>query len=104
MKNSDISELYKTELDTLHESNLLHQSSLLCSQEKKSPKQYVQDVLKSNSMSVIGTLNSGGTIYICGSISMWNEVLKEIAKILSENGSSTIVEFMNQDQILSDCY
>lgn len=68
------------------------------------PERYVQDLLIKHSSLVAETLNSNGTILICGSVKMRDGVLQEIKSIITRERIGLLSEFIENDQILMDCY
>ena len=78
---------------------LAHRSYISYSRENK---QYVQDLLRAESILLLDTLNSGGCIFVCGSINMQNEVLKVLEQIMPQG--HCISDYQNNGQIKMDCY
>lgn len=67
-------------------------------------ERYVQDLLIKHASLVAQILNNNGTIMICGSVKMRDGVLQEIKSIITRERIGLLSEFIENDQILMDCY
>lgn len=87
--------LYLTHLDKKN----IH---IAYSQEQN--KDYVQDIILKKQELIASTLKDNGTIFICGSVAMMNEVLKILEEISLEQLSTPLSTFQESNQIKIDCY
>ncbi len=67
-------------------------------------KTYVQDELWAQKELLINVLHQNGTIMICGSIAMRDDVLNVLEKIMEQELKIPLSEFEIKGQILTDCY
>jgi len=67
-------------------------------------KQYVQDLVNEKKDTVLHTINTGGTVMICGSLVMQHDVLDVLEKLLNENGTIPFKEFERSGRLKMDCY
>lgn len=70
---------------------------------REGEKQYVKQLLARDSQGVASVLQEGGTIMICGSLAMQNEVLELLGSIV-ETFDQTVGHFQANGQIKMDCY
>lgn len=104
MKSSQIKSLYSQTLKDLTESGALENLTTVYSAEPDVEKQYVQDVLPEKKESIIRLLEEGGVILICGSIAMRDAVLSTLNELVSEYSLSVLQNYLDNNQVLSDCY
>ena len=71
---------------------------------REAEQEYVSHRLLKNGEAVWQVLQSGGTIMICGSLSMQNDVMKVLDDICEKYNYSTAAYFAEKGQILTDCY
>ncbi|WP_443944073.1 PepSY domain-containing protein [Pedobacter sp. AW1-32] len=94
--------LYNEQLQSALQNQKLTKLNVALSRE--GGKQYVKDLLERDSDFVIRTLENGGTLMLCGSLSMQNDVMKWLdARTQSQNGKS-LSYYQSHGQILMDCY
>jgi sulfite reductase (NADPH) flavoprotein alpha-component len=74
------------------------------STSRESRKTYVQDELWEQKELLSTVLNQNGTIMICGSIAMRDDVLKALEQIMVQVSESELAFYEQNGQILSDCY
>lgn len=67
-------------------------------------KEYVQDLLVQQKNLVTTALLNNGTIMICGSLAMQNDVLKTLEGIVQEELKQPLSMFETNVQIKTDCY
>lgn len=97
------SAIYDTILEKNIKTNKFHTIHNCFSRE--SDRQYVQDLVILHSESVLETLNEGGTILICGSLTMQHGVLEVLEKILMDKQSPVTLDILTQNgQLKMDCY
>lgn len=70
---------------------------------RQDAKQYVKDVLANDSGWIASVLQDGGTIMICGSLAMQNQVLALLDSIAAKLGQP-LSHFQSNGQIKMDCY
>ncbi len=102
-RTSESFELYKNHIDTYLKNGKLSSFHIGYSQEVE-VKTYVQDVLNDHKNTVLSTLKNKGCIYICGSISMMNEVLKIIELIANNELGVSMETLKKEKRIKTDCY
>ncbi|WP_282179659.1 PepSY domain-containing protein [Maribacter stanieri] len=88
------------EKNTLNRKNI----KVFATFSREGEKQYVQDVVKEQKDLVLQTINTGGTIMICGSLAMQHDVLDVFENILQNNELITFEAFEKSDQLKTDCY
>ena len=71
---------------------------------REGEKQYIQDVILEQKDVVLQTINSGGSIMICGSLAMQHDVLDVLENTLKNNETITFEAFEKSDQLKTDCY
>jgi sulfite reductase (NADPH) flavoprotein alpha-component len=72
--------------------------------QEQQEKVYVQDILKNHTQLVTNVLKNGNTIMICGSIAMQKGVTNELEKIVQQDLKTDLSQFINNNQIKTDCY
>ena len=87
------------EIENLKNSNL----SLHKCYSREENKQYVQDLVLQQQTTILKTIKNGGTIMICGSLTMQHGVLDVIEKILI-NSDTTLDTLINNGHLKMDCY
>jgi sulfite reductase (NADPH) flavoprotein alpha-component len=71
---------------------------------KEANRAYVQDALSLDESGLIATIQSSGTIMICGSITMMKGVMNVIEKVIEKHGLPSIAQLKENGKILVDCY
>lgn len=71
---------------------------------REAEREYVSHRLLKNGKTIMQTLQNGGTIMICGSLSMQNDVMKVLDDICEKYNNSAAAYFTEKGQILTDCY
>ena len=94
--------LYRDALNENCNSKKLNKLKLAFSREE--PKAYVQDVLKQDALFIAEALKSKGMIMICGSLAMQNDVFTVLNTITTEHLNLPLSEFIERNQIKTDCY
>lgn len=72
--------------------------------KEESQKKYVQNSITEKKDLICRVLSNNGIIMICGSIAMRNGVLDTLEAITQEVLKRPLIEFENNNQILTDCY
>jgi len=70
---------------------------------REQPKLYVQDLLFEQASTIKNLLECGGTIMICGSLAMQNEVLDRLDQIF-KGCTYGVEELRSNSQLKTDCY
>ncbi|QOD60039.1 PepSY domain-containing protein [Polaribacter haliotis] len=96
-------ELYKVQILEALQKKTLQAYDVAFSKEE-SPYNYVQDIITRDEKNIVKTLSTGGTIMLCGSITMRNGVFELLEKICFRNNLPAFENFKNKGQILTDCY
>ncbi|WP_308992942.1 PepSY domain-containing protein [Mariniflexile litorale] len=96
-------ELYKPQILEAIEKKTLQQYDIAFSKEE-SPYKYVQDLINRDEKNIAKILASGGTIMICGSITMRDDIFILLEKICNKNKLHPFEAYNNKGQILTDCY
>jgi sulfite reductase (NADPH) flavoprotein alpha-component len=95
---------------TLYESFLKEQLSngklenIHLSLSREAEKEYVSHRILKNNDTVLQTLQQGGVIMICGSLSMQNDVMNVLTEICAVLNNATAAAFVEEGKILTDCY
>ncbi|WP_333660793.1 NADPH cytochrome P450 oxidoreductase family protein [Chishuiella changwenlii] len=92
----------KKEIDQYLQSGKLSGQYLAFSRAEE--KLYVTDLIKQQSELVTQVLYDKGTIMICGSIAMQKDVITQIALACKEILQTEIQTYLDNGQIVSDCY
>ena len=79
-------------------------SNIHLSLSREAEQEYVSHRLLKSSETVWQALQGGGTIMICGSLSMQIDVMKVLDDICEKYNHSTAAYFAEKGQILTDCY
>lgn len=96
-------ELYKKFVDKHIQSGQLSTFHHAYSREGKD-RRYIQSTLKNQEKLVCSVIKNEGLIYICGSITMMNEVLKVIEFISLKHFRISIETLKKKNKIKTDCY
>ncbi|MEM9547162.1 MAG: PepSY domain-containing protein [Bacteroidota bacterium] len=92
--------IFRKEIEISLDQGVLHTVDITLSREGNRFK-YVHEIIRTKSLYYRDFLDKGGVLMICGSITMKNDIMKELVAIFS---SGRIDQFIRQGQILSDCY
>lgn len=95
--------LYKPIINTLKKHNINLNVELAFSKENTENK-YVYELINKNQQKITNQLQNGGVIMICGSIEMQKNVMQILEKSIIQNLSKSLDEFINNNQIMFDCY
>ncbi len=95
-------DIYKPYAERAINNGRMEKYELALSREVNS--KYVQDILAQQENEVADALDSGGVFMLCGSMAMQDSVLKVLNRITNEKLDRAISTFMNNGQILKDCY
>lgn len=79
-------------------------SSIQVAYSREGQKQYVKDLLESDTERVVRVLGSGGVIMLCGSLSMQNNMLDLMEDICMTQLHNSVSYYQSHGQILMDCY
>ncbi|WP_286735505.1 MULTISPECIES: PepSY domain-containing protein [Sphingobacterium] len=79
-------------------------SALCLALSREGDQRYVSDYLLENSARIWGSLNRGGVIMLCGSLAMQQGVVSILKEICFVNHPDAYDKFIEQSQILFDCY
>jgi len=71
---------------------------------REGEKQYVKDLLHRDEELVARVLGKGGTIMLCGSLSMQNDVVELLELICQSKLGNSISFYQSHGQVLMDCY
>ncbi|WP_121667445.1 PepSY domain-containing protein [Mesonia aquimarina] len=96
-------ELYKPQILEAIDKKTLQQYNVAFSREESSYN-YVQDLIKRDEKNIAKILASGGTIMICGSIRMRDDIFILLEEICKNNKLSPFETYNTKGQILTDCY
>ena len=95
--------LYENLIDKWLKKNLLTSLQIAYSRENNQ-KIYVQNLILEKADFIANILKNGGTIMICGSIKMQNQVLENLQQITMFTLKTPLKVFENNGQIKTDCY
>ncbi|MEM1257488.1 MAG: NADPH cytochrome P450 oxidoreductase family protein [Bacteroidota bacterium] len=95
-------ECYKGYIQEAFDFNRLEAFDVVLSRDNK--KQYVQDRLANQEEKVAQLFDDGGTVMICGSMAMQQEVLTVMDKITLKHLDQPLSAFQENGQLLMDCY
>ena len=101
-RTSQSFECYKGYIQEAYDYNRIEDYELVLSREGKG--KYVQDALRDQWEKVAQLLDEGGTVMICGSMAMLEEVLKVMDAITMEKLDQPLSAFQENGQLLKDCY
>ncbi|MEM7374213.1 MAG: PepSY domain-containing protein [Bacteroidota bacterium] len=102
-KTSKVYELYKPYVDKALQQGKLSQCKTVFSQGDHAAE-YVQDIISEDGEKIIDQLYLGGTIMICGSIAMQQEVCEMLDILTLKHFHLKLSHFEQKGQILTDCY
>lgn len=71
---------------------------------REAEKEYVSHRIFKNANDLLHTLEQGGVIMICGSLSMQNDVINVLTEICGTAQHSTVGTLLEEGRILTDCY
>lgn len=100
LRQNESFDIYKSALKESQCKNQL--SSLNLAFSRETPKTYVQDLIKRDTLFIAETIKNNGVIMICGSLAMQNDVLSVLNSITSESLNQPLEHFNNQ--LKTDCY
>lgn len=95
-------ELYKDAVNQSLELQKLSQLHIAYSRE--GDKQYVKDLLSKDADFIATTLANNGTIMLCGSLAMQNNVIELLESICQTKTGKSISFYQSHGQVLMDCY
>ena len=84
--------------------NSLSTNNIHIAYSKEQNNQYVQDIVLKEKKLIASILKNGGTIMICGSISMMNGVLAVLEEITLTQLNTPLNTFQKTKKIKTDCY
>ncbi|WBX77707.1 hypothetical protein PG911_05460 [Tenacibaculum ovolyticum] len=84
--------------------NTLSTNNIHIAYSKEQNNQYVQDIILKEKKLIASILKNGGTIMICGSISMMNGVLAVLEEITLTQLNTPLNTFQKTKKIKTDCY
>ena len=96
-------ELYKPQILEALQKKTLQQYNVAFSKEENTYN-YVQDLIERDEKNIANVLANGGSIMICGSIAMRNDIFILLEKICKSNNLQPFETYNNKGQILTDCY
>ena len=83
------------------ESNLIDFKSAFS--REKGKKRYVQNLVERDAKLILSVLENGGTLMLCGSVQMQNDVLSVLGR-LCEKKEKQLNHYQMYGQLLMDCY
>ncbi len=95
-------ELYREAVNRNMEMKKLHGLNVAYSRE--GDRQYVSSLIARDAAFIADTLMQNGTLMICGSLSMHNDVIAVLELICDERTGKSISFYQSRGQVLSDCY
>lgn len=75
-----------------------------CFSREEVCQRYVQDLVKEQADLIVENFENNGVCMICGSLSMQNDVLDEIDRILQEKSNTSLDVVMQKGLLKMDCY
>ena len=93
---------YKTYIQEAYDFNRIEAYEVVLSREGE--RQYVQDALRQQEEKVAQLFDEGGTVMICGSMAMQEEVLQVMDEITIAKLDLPLSAFQETGQVLKDCY
>ena len=96
--------LYSANINELVDDDKLESFNVCYSQEPKTDKKYVQELLETNKELILDYINDKTYVMICGSIAMGNDVIKTLDDLLKNIDKHTMNDLINNDQIKVDTY
>ena len=101
-KNSTTLNLFNQQLNGCLESGKLSKLDVALSREGTC--QYVSALIEKDASLMYKTLTEGGTIMICGSLSMQRDVFNVLENIVLKTDYNDLAFYQARKQIRSDCY
>ncbi|NER12613.1 oxidoreductase [Leptobacterium flavescens] len=95
-------DIYRPYLEKAYDQSRISAYHLALSREGK--KEYVQDILSQNKKQVVQSLERGGVIMICGSLTMQRSVLDLLENVAEEELQKPLSYFEDKGQLAMDCY
>lgn len=95
-------EIYENLLAEMSSAGKLASLQIAFSREEEN--KYVQDLIEEHPKIISETLEAGGSIFICGSLAMQNNVLDVLENISKTTLQKPLSEFEQQEQLKMDCY
>lgn len=80
------------------------ETSLIHCYSREGAGEYVQDRIARHKALILGTLDQGGVILICGSLSMQHSVLEVLERLVKAHTSHTLDRYQRNGQLKMDCY
>lgn len=71
---------------------------------REGERQYVQDLVVAQAQTIKAALSQGGTLMLCGSLTMQHGVLEVLEKILADQKSNSLDQLLQKGQLRMDCY
>ena len=96
--------LYSANINELVDDDKLESFNICYSQEPKTDKKYVQELLVIKKELILDYINDKTYIMICGSIAMGNDVIKTLDDLLKNIDKHSMNDLINNDQIKVDTY
>ena len=96
--------LYSAKINQLVDDDKLESFNVCYSQEPKTDKKYVQELLETNKELILDYINDKTYIMICGSIAMGNDVIKTLDDLLKNIDKHSMNDLINNDQVKVDTY
>ncbi|KAL8578716.1 hypothetical protein ACOMHN_045704 [Nucella lapillus] len=86
-RQNSVDNIYREELSQMKTEKVLADFYISLSREPGQPKVYVQDILFKNAVQTYqAVVKRGGHFYVCGDVSMANDVTKTLEQILMQHG------------------
>lgn len=95
-------DLYRSFLNEQIDKGTISHYHLALSRETE--LKYVSHHISKNRAEVWQVLKNGGSIMICGSLSMQHDVMRVLEEICDEHDSDAMTSFLDKGKILIDCY
>lgn len=95
--------LYEGHLKPFVDNGIITSLNLAFSRETEQ-KIYVGDLIKRDGKQIAELLKKGAVIYICGSLSMQQDVLEELEKACKLSINKSLNYFQKKGQVKMDCY
>ncbi len=95
--------LYENHLNKSLENKSLTSINIALSRES-TRKEYVGDLIQRDGKEIINQLKQGAIIYICGSLAMQQDILKELDTACNQFSKKSLNYFQKKKQIKMDCY
>ncbi len=82
----------------------LSEANVATAFSKEENNAYIQDTVSKNEAELVATIQSGGTIMICGSITMMKGVMMVIENTIEKHDLQSVEQLKEDGKILMDCY